>query len=714
MTYPLSINEWIDRDIQRTIGLVTGTHIPLGGPEMNAGGFLPGPFFYLLLAPVYIFTRSPYAAGYLNSTLNLVSLFLFFFVIRKRYSSFCTLVSLGLLSFSMMHASSFGTPINPSFLFVFNTLIIWFFLKIFVDRKEVYWIPAVLTIALGSQVHLSMMFYLLSLIVLSLFVFRPRGQVIVFSILSALPCFIPYLTYLYLTRNVALYRSYKQFSESGSLLEFFPRDTFSKIFSSHSFGTAYERLTEIIHTFIPSLTTPINPQMLLFYIRGVIGTEVWFFLTACLVGTGMFVAWGCKSRFQFSDTERRRILPFLAILPILLVWQWGGVSRHGHHWYSFIFFPLLPLWIGVSLDAIASWIRPPVRRLFQGFVLASIVLLAPNSLMFPKSIFPYLLDDVVKDVREVKQELGFSLERYRKDVFYVDRPADDENPKNTDPPFERLPWGVYTDYLYDAVTPDMPSNEEDSEQCYLVAHRSNVDFYSLGYYLENIETHFGIRPTRIRQSDRLVFFEYSRPKDGNCFHNTINAWVANERMGLTIAKVPSNAQSTVVKDEKETDPSGQWVKRDIEFAIFDRRSLLPMVIRLSFQRNQGGILWQATLDSAQLMGHLNTMNAYSGLYRPWPKLWLEDVRLVLEADGLSETLRFASGEIGKFMFTPLTSVPTYLSQSLDGKNLELSLKYKTVVSGRYEGGGSDIQQLARHEDDIQSWDVTQVLYGGTL
>ena len=59
LTYPASYNDWIDRDIQRTIGLVRGEHLPLVGPELNSGGFLPGPFLYVLLSPVYFLTDSP-------------------------------------------------------------------------------------------------------------------------------------------------------------------------------------------------------------------------------------------------------------------------------------------------------------------------------------------------------------------------------------------------------------------------------------------------------------------------------------------------------------------------------------------------------------------------------------------------------------------------------------------------------------------------------
>ncbi|MBI2339898.1 MAG: hypothetical protein HYU99_05990, partial [Deltaproteobacteria bacterium] len=485
-----------------------------------------------------------------------------------------------------------------------------------------------------------------------------------------------------------------------------------KVFTTHSLETGYGRLVEITQGWIPGLAPFIRPGAVLFYIRTVIGLEAGLFLIACLAGMGIFVVWGYRSRFRFSEGRRLQILPFLAIVPLLLVWQWSGISRHGHHWYSFIFFPLLPLWIAVSMEAVASRLPPACYRPFQGLVLASVILLAPNSVMFDRSAF-FILDDVVKDVREVKQELGYSKERYQKDVFFLDR-LRNEGPGHTDPPFEFPSWGIYTDYLYGAVTNDIPSRESDPDRCTLVAHKPMVDFYSLDYYLKNIRAHFGIDLTRIHGENRLVFFEYQRPGRGNCFHNTGNAWVINEKMGLTMAKIPAHSQSILLKNEKQVDSSGRWIKQDFEFAVFDRKSSLPMVIRLSFQRNQEEIGWRATLESSQLMGHLNTMTAYAGLYRPWPRLWLEDVHLVLQGGDFNEILRFSDGEIGRFMLTPLTSVPGALTRNPDGKNLSLSFKYKTVVSGSYEESGADIQYLAKNRDKVQSWNTTQVLYEGLL
>lgn len=709
LAYPPSFNEWIDRDIQRTIGIVAGAHVPLVGPEANNGGFLPGPFLYLLLSPVYAFTVSPYAIGYVNRVLNMVSIALFFLAIRGRYSRFCVLASVGLLSFSVMHASSFGSPINPSFLFILNALMIWFFLKIFVDSEDVYWIPAVITIALGSQIHLSMAIYLLSLVVLALFVSRPRWSVAASSIVCGAICFIPYLVYLHSTSNVALFRSYRQFSPSTSVLQLLPGNTFAKIFAADQLRTAYERTVEVANALSPRLAVHISPRMVSLYLSAKLGIELLIFIAACMVGAWMLLVWGHRLRFRFADNSRHLTLPFLAVLPIVVVWQLSGISRHAHHWYSYVFFPLVPLWIGVSLDVVVKLVRPVYRRVAEGGILAAVVFLGPSTVMFDRTVF-YLLDDVVRDVREVKQELGLPLERYRNEVFFVDRPIRGGTAR-TDAPFEFPPWGLYTDYLYGAVSAGSSAKTAEPGTCYLIAHKGLVDFYSLDYYESRIETLVGARPTMIHEGDRLIFFQYPRPTLGNCLHNTINAWVENERMGMTIARVPQGAQSTIVRDEIVHNAHGE-TEREMEFAVFDRKAMLPITLQISLFSAPAGTRWRATLRSGQLMAHLNTMRAYSGLFRPWPVLWLNNVRVVLRSGNTSGTLRFGDGPIGQYMLTPLTSVLSPLDQNVIGAIGEVSLSYTTTVAGSYDDGGADIQTLAKGEGRIDSWPTVLPLYRG--
>ena len=52
----IGIKGWLTRDLDRALNIVDGVYFPLAGPESNAGGRLPGPFLYILMAiPLFIY-----------------------------------------------------------------------------------------------------------------------------------------------------------------------------------------------------------------------------------------------------------------------------------------------------------------------------------------------------------------------------------------------------------------------------------------------------------------------------------------------------------------------------------------------------------------------------------------------------------------------------------------------------------------------------------
>ena len=711
-TYPMSTTDWVDRDIQRAIGLARGTHIPLVGPELNSGGFLPGPFFYLLLGSVCAFTDSPYAAVFLNQFLNIASILIFLGIMARRYPSFTVLASLGFLCFAPTHAWAFGSPINPAFIFCFNTLMVFLCIKVFVDEQDWCLLPALVTIALGTQIHLSFAGHLVSLMALAMLIHRPRVRIIALSVGCALLTFVPYAMYRLFTHAIPLYRSYQQFSPSGSFLELLPHQTFQKIFSVAPLPVAAERLRELIGRFAPGLEAYLSTEQVTAYHRFAIRFEFLAYALVFIAGTAAVVIWGYRSRFRFTTAQRLVLVPCLATVPLLLLWQWVGFPRHSHLWYSFVFYPLLPWAMGTACELATRWLkRPSWRRAVRVALLLGVLTLAPETMMYYKTVFSPL-DGVVADIREIKQELGMSQERYREGVFIVDR-LHEGDPEDADPPFEFPPGGTHTDYLYGAVGSDMPLTRDDPGTCHLIGHKRAVDFYSLPYYLDRIESDFGLHPSRVLSSPRLVYFAYDRPPHGNCFHNTTNAWVVSEHMGSKIARVPANRESRLLTDVTTTTPTGQWERRELEFAVADRTAMLPMTVRVSVERHGDTSQWLARLDSAHLMGQLNTMRAYAGLFRPWPKLWLDDVEPFLEGDGVGQSLRFPEDDIGVVLLTPLTIGPQQLGQAFSGTHARLFLRYHVHVAGRYEGGGADIQSLATAEG-AQQWMASHLLYEGVF
>jgi hypothetical protein len=443
------------------------------------------------------------------------------------------------------------------------------------------------------------------------------------------------------------------------------------------------------------------------YLRLSSGIELSMFIMAGGLGLWWFSVWGYKSKWHFNDDQKKRIVPFLAVFPLLILWQWSGFARHPHHWYGLVFFPIVPLWIGSSLDMAAEKLSLPIGSFFKKTVLVFLFLLSLKSLVYSREGF-FRLGEVVANIRDVKHQLGLSLDRYRNDVFFLDRPLTGKFGQ-IDPPFEFPPWGTYTDYLYETMASDISVPEAPQGKCYLIGHKSMVDHYSRDYYLEQIQKNYLINPGRIFESPRFVYFEYAPRPDGNCYHNTINAWVHNERMNYLMGQIPKDGQSVLLEKREKAMPT----QKTYEFVVFDRTSSLPLKVIFTIEKAEKGSVLKASLDSGQLMGHLNNTIAYSGLFRPWPHLWIEDVNLAYENNRNKTIIQIAEGEVGRSLLTPLASKPYPLDVEVDDENYKLTLSYKVNVLGTYVGTGEDIQSLAKDTGTKKQWESSITLFDGT-
>ncbi|MBK8574347.1 MAG: hypothetical protein IPN90_01255 [Elusimicrobia bacterium] len=703
---PIGYCEWIDRDIQRTIGLISGHFIPLVGPEMNTGGFLPGPFLYFLMSPALLFSKSPYSVAYYNQLMNLASIVLIFFIVKKVYSPFVTMITVALMSFSLLHVAAFSVPINPSYILILNSLMFLFIVNIFINDKEWYFVPAVILTALGTQIHMSFSAHVISITFLAIFVRKIRWPVVLTSICGAFLTFLPFVFYKYTTRGITVNRSIDQFTGSNSIAQFLPKDVFCKIFPKLSSESAWEFVRQAVGNVCPGLASGISHSSVSVYSWLTLGIELIFLIFALGLGFWLFSVWGYKTKFHFSAAQRKVLVPFVAVFPVVVLWQWTGFARHPHMWYGLIFFPLVPVWIGSSLEIATRWPGFAHGLFFRKVVLGALFFLSLKPLIYCQEFF-FRLDDVVADIRDVKTQLGLPIERYRNDVYYLDRPFIGKSTQ-MDPPFEYPPWGTYTDFLYDSVTSDISGQEAPKEKRYLIGHKQMVDQYTLKYYLDQIRDQYAVAPVRVFESSRFVYFEYDPLPDGNCFHNTINAWVQNERMNSSLAKIKKGDESVLLEEKQAGTP----FMNSMKFAVYDRKSSLPLNVLVDLKKWETGSAVKVSLESGQLMGHLNTTIAYSGLFRPWPKLWIRNIRLAIEKEGQTIYVKIIEGEVGRILLTPLDSpfIPVGIDMA-DGQ-FKLTLVYNTTVAGSYRGRGKDIQSLVNDMDTKQEWETAILLYNG--
>jgi hypothetical protein len=160
----LIINEYTARDLERTFNLFDGEYFPLVGSEVMNGGRLPGPFLYILLSVPLLFHYSYESIFVFNIILNLGSILFFFFVVKKHFGFFISVLSTALVLVNIPLIGAIAQPMNPAFLFPFLVFYLWFILEFVTNRRSYSFLFIILILSLSVQLHYSMATYVAVLI----------------------------------------------------------------------------------------------------------------------------------------------------------------------------------------------------------------------------------------------------------------------------------------------------------------------------------------------------------------------------------------------------------------------------------------------------------------------------------------------------------------------------------------------------------------------
>ena len=185
------------RDLQRALAWTKGQfHWP--GPEMTAGGNLPGPFFYFLLIPPLLFPGGAYGNSILWHAvwLALTYTLVFYFVekISKHKESVFILLILFITStgYSLFEPFKFGR--NAGFAVLFHILALTGLYNYKQTGKNAYLYFVGLITALGVQAHLLVSVHIITAILV--FCLKKQKQpktLLLFLFLSLLPFLIYFL-----------------------------------------------------------------------------------------------------------------------------------------------------------------------------------------------------------------------------------------------------------------------------------------------------------------------------------------------------------------------------------------------------------------------------------------------------------------------------------------------------------------------------------------
>jgi hypothetical protein len=195
LNYPI-INDWITRDFDRALNIRDGTYFPLAGPELTNGGRLPGPFLYFILAFPLFFHYSYDAIFIFNFILNIGSIAVLFFVLRKYFNLQIAVISSSLLSVDLYHIGATNFPMNPSFLFLPFIFFLWALLEFCIKNNLKAFILSFVILFIGIQIHYQIAIYFLVPLFLALiYKIKIPIKTIVFILFAAAICFTPYLIY---------------------------------------------------------------------------------------------------------------------------------------------------------------------------------------------------------------------------------------------------------------------------------------------------------------------------------------------------------------------------------------------------------------------------------------------------------------------------------------------------------------------------------------
>tara|TARA_B100000686_G_scaffold333206_1_gene398885 strand:- start:2723 stop:4984 length:2262 start_codon:yes stop_codon:yes gene_type:complete len=189
----IGIKGWLTRDIDRALNIVDGIYFPLAGPESNAGGRLPGPFLYILLAiPLFIY-RAYESVFVFNLFLNAASIAGFFFILKKYFGFYYSVIASSLFAVSIHHIASVGHPINPVFLFPVIVIYLGFLFEITLNKNidKLPWL--VLVLCLGIQIHYSIaILFLIPFILIYILGLIISKSIFIKCFAVILICFFPY------------------------------------------------------------------------------------------------------------------------------------------------------------------------------------------------------------------------------------------------------------------------------------------------------------------------------------------------------------------------------------------------------------------------------------------------------------------------------------------------------------------------------------------
>jgi hypothetical protein len=521
--------------------------------------------------------------AYFNFALNLFSLVLIFFTIKRHFGFNIASVFLIFISIYLPNINVFGYPLNPSFLFPLISIYFWALLEFFI-KKRLNTFPIIfLSVTLGTQLHYSMATFYLAPILLSI-IFRVRIPIkyIFITLFSLILVFTPYLLYKFQT--------------------FIPTPSISSSFQILKIKEAFS-LKEIISLIFVKQTI-----LRLTYSNGLDAKRL-FTDFAVFISYFLFYAtlifWVVKFYLNGIKKYKKEFIIFITFyLPALIY----GIAKPfvAHLWYCYIFF--FPLFILLSsfINCFLDDIKFPSLKLFWLLCVTCIVLFFTKITFyelreFKNNILKKDLKSIYRNSNTLFEEIMNQLKVSKEDMYqriYIDY----EN------------FSIYSKRQLDFIKREnnLTKNSEHNKTkktCFYIFD-SSFALGSKGNFIKKnnprlkyltsdnsieIKAFEKNRISMIHKGFAKTFnvYVYS-PKslDQNCYTNTQNSFVVDKQTRDLLIKAKSLSGNEKIVAMKNTsnpnsfDQNSNLLLLDEEYIVFNRFMQTPLKINIIIKKEK--------------------------------------------------------------------------------------------------------------------------------
>ncbi len=505
------VNDWVARDFDRAFNILEGHYFPLAGPEVNNGGRLPGPFMYILVVIPLLFHKSYESILIFNLILNLCSIIGLYFTLKRFFNIYFASIAASLVSLNIFHIGAVQFPINPSFLFPFIVLFLWFLLELFINKKNHFFLFTILTICLAIQFHYSFATYILVLIILC-GIFKPKisKNILLRSLIIAAICFSPYFLYktqTFVPANQGIDKTITKPSVSALV-------DLVKIISLQN--TIQNIIAPVRYRNSPSV-----PDYLKNFYYLVTTFSLFFLAFRLLAGKKL----GLNINFE------KELILFIFLYAPGIAYEMAN-PKTGHYWYAFIF--VIPQTLAVSYLFAAifqSFKQKIVRISFSIGLLAGFCLLATANSNFifkgMKKLRTTLENGSYKTSKlflyNLRKELNLNPQQFLEQVYFLNfRPSS----------FRRTLLAISDNTHIKTIDNETPKDcyfvaepSSNKEQMRKLAQKSFLEDKTISRFPAKV---FSLKI--LETSKNFIITKYNPKHNQSCYNNLFNPFVVTKEI----------------------------------------------------------------------------------------------------------------------------------------------------------------------------------------